>query len=48
MLNDTDKGLEYFWAVGMSFEFRGASWQVRAISEVGRRRYLDLLARRSH
>ena len=34
------------WAVGDRFTYRGDSWQVRALSEIGRRRGLELLARR--
>ena len=35
------------WKVGRTFTYRGEQWQVRAISEIGRRRGLELLARRS-
>lgn len=35
------------WEVGRTFTYRGETWQVRAISEIGRRRGLELLARRS-
>ena len=35
------------WEVGRLFTYRGESWQVKAIREIGRRRGLELLARRS-